>query len=90
MENNLEQALKRLSEAGHKLNFGKWEFGKQEVDYLGHLVGNENARPSPEKIEAIHAFQRPQNAAQLQRFLGLASYYRRFVNGFSRIANPLR
>ena len=62
---------------------------RQEVEYLGHLITPEGLRPNPRLVAAVKEFPVPQNLKQLRQFLGLASYYRRFVAGFSKVAQPL-
>ncbi|XP_074376979.1 uncharacterized protein LOC141718495 [Apium graveolens] len=67
----------------------KCEFWLQEVQFLGHIVSNEGIKVDPAKIEAIMNWERPRTPTEVRSFLGLAGYYRRFVQNFSRIATPL-
>ncbi|KAL8121526.1 hypothetical protein AgCh_018308 [Apium graveolens] len=67
----------------------KCEFWLQEVQFLGHIVSNEGIKVDPAKIEAITNWERPKTPTEVRSFLGLAGYYRRFVQNFSRIATPL-
>ena len=60
-----------------------------KVDYLGYVVSREGIAPDSGKVKAVSDFPRPQDVRTLRSFLGLASYYRRFVPGFSVVANPL-
>ncbi|XP_070031863.1 uncharacterized mitochondrial protein AtMg00860-like [Nicotiana tomentosiformis] len=62
---------------------------KKDVAFLGHIVSNEGIKVDPKKIEAVESWPRPSSATKIRSFLGLASYYRRFVEGFSSIASPL-
>ena len=62
---------------------------KQEVRYLGYVVSNAGVCADPDKVRAVQDFPRPQNLKQLCSFLGLASYYRRFIPKFSQVAAPL-
>jgi hypothetical protein len=67
----------------------KRSFGQQTLTYLGHIIGNGEIRMSPEKIKAVDEWPIPSNKTQLQSFLGFCNYYRRFIQGFSGIAQPL-
>ena len=60
-----------------------------EVTFLGHVVSAKGVMVDPKKIEAVEAWEPPKNVKEVRSFLGLAGYYRRFVEGFSRIAQPL-
>ncbi len=60
-----------------------------EVRYLGHVVSAAGVSTDPDKIAAVANWRRPQTLQELGSFLGFASYYRRFVKKFSRIAEPL-
>lgn len=68
------------------LNHTKCVFAAAEVDYLGHHIGLGKVQPREKKVEALLSFPRPQNRKQLQSFLGLAGYYRKFIPHFSDIA----
>ena len=63
------------------------EFLKDKVDYLGFEVGHDGIRTSPEKVRAILDWPRPKSVHDVRSFLGLASYYRKFIKGFSVMAD---
>jgi hypothetical protein len=71
------------------VKFKKCEFWLDNVAFLGHIVTKEGIAVDPGKVEAVVNWVRPTNAHEVQSFLGLAGYYRRFVEGFSRLAAPL-
>ncbi|GFT76110.1 retrovirus-related Pol polyprotein from transposon 17.6 [Trichonephila clavipes] len=77
-------------EAGLKLNSKKCLFAAQEVKILGHLVSSNGVRPNPDKIKAVRNFPTPKNIHDIRSFLGLCSYFRRFIKGFCYLAEPLQ
>jgi Reverse transcriptase (RNA-dependent DNA polymerase). len=88
-ELKFRRLMGRLRSANLKLQPDKCEFLRKEVGYLGHVIGEDGVRPDPGKIEAVKNFPIPRNVKNIRQFLGLAGYYRRFINGFSKIAKPL-
>ena len=86
---HLQQIFARLRRVGLKLQPKKCIFGSQEVLYLGHLVSAKGIYPNPAKTKAVKEFPIPTNVKAVRRFLGLASYYRRFVPNFAKVASPL-
>ena len=81
--------LTRLRQAGLKVKPSKCQLMKKSVHYLGHVVSSEGVETDPTKIQCIADWATPSNAKELKQFLGLASYYWRFVRGFVKIASPL-
>lgn len=79
----------RLREAKLKLQPDKFEFLQKEVSYLGHIIGENRVQSDPEKVNAVKNFCVPKNPKNIKEFLGLAGYYRRFIQGFCNIAKPL-
>ncbi|KAA3484135.1 Retrotransposon protein [Gossypium australe] len=71
------------------LIYSKCEFWLSEVSFLGHIVSASGIRVDPNKISAILEWKPPKNVSEVHSFLGLAGYYRLFVNGFSMIATSL-
>ncbi|GBC05841.1 hypothetical protein RclHR1_06470004 [Rhizophagus clarus] len=86
---HLEEVLKRVEKAGLKINPEKCHFCTQSLQFLGHIVTNKGILPDPSKVDAIKNYPVPKNLTQLRAFLGLASYYRRFIKDFSKISTPL-
>ena len=85
----LQSVMQKLIQAGLKLKPSKCQLLQQEVLFLGHVVGQAGIRPNPALIEKVRDWPVPRNIRQLQAFLGLCNYYRRFVYKFSDIASPL-
>ena len=86
---HLVSALDKLRRASLYGRLHKCEFIKDKVDYLGFEVGRDGIRTSPEKVRAILDWPRPQSVHDIRSFVGLASYYRKFMKGFSQLAKPL-
>ena len=88
-EQHLRVVLEKLR--AHKLyaKFSKCEFWLEKVAFLGHILTVEGVAVDPEKVEAVSNWQQPTNVSEIRSFLGLAGYYRRFIEGFSKIARPM-
>ena len=83
---NLREVLQSLREANLCLKLRKCHLAKQQVLYLGYVITEAKISVGNSKVEAIQKFPIPRNVKELRSFLGLALYYRRFIEGFSKIA----
>ena len=86
---NLREVFGRFRAANLKLNPKKCELFREEVLYLGHMVTEEGISTEPSKVEAVTTWPTPKNKRDLRAFLGLCSYYRKFIKSFADIAGPL-
>lgn len=85
----LTEVFKRLRKANLKIQPDKCEFLRKEVAYLGHLITQDGVKPNPSKVDCILNFPVPKKSKDIQSFLGLAGYYRRFIPNFAKISKPL-
>ena len=86
---NLVTLFERLRQTGLKLQPDKCEYLRPELEYLGHVITAEGVKPNSKKIEAVLNFKKPSNPTDVQAFLGLSGYYRKFIKNFSTRAKPL-
>jgi hypothetical protein len=85
----LRIVLERLRQNQLYAKFSKCEFWLEKVAFLGHVLTAEGVAVDPEKIEAVLEWQQPKSVTDIRSFLGLAGYYRRFIENFSKIAKPM-
>lgn len=85
----LRQVFERIRQAGMKLKPKKCHFVQQQVEYLGHLVSKQGIATDPAKVDKVLNWPTPRSVKELKSFLGMASYYRRFVANFASLAGPL-
>ena len=85
----LDEALFRLRAAGLTLNLSKCQFFRKEVKFLGHVVLGQGMATDPEKVSKVKDWPQPRTAKNLSSFLGLCSYFRKYVKNFTSMAAPL-
>jgi len=85
----VREVLKKLIDNNLYAKLSKYEFDKEEVEFLGHIISGSGVSTDSKKIKSIKEWPIPKNVKEVQRFLGLCNYYRRFVRNFAAIAKPL-
>ena len=85
----LRRVFQRLRDAKLKLSTKKCFLLQKSVSFLGHVVSGDGVSTDPRKIEAVRDWPHPRTAKEVRSFLGLCSYYRRFIRGFAGIVRPL-
>lgn len=86
---HVEAVLQRLLEDSLFVKDEKCKFHVSSVSFLGYIVAEGSLQMNPAKVSAVSAWPVPETRKQLQRFLGFANFYRRFIRGFSSLAAPL-
>lgn len=85
----LEKIVNKLVQANLTINREKSHFCKSSVKYLGFIIDEQGIHIDPEKTEAIKNYPKPKTLRQLRRFLGMGSWYRKFIKDYAKLANPL-
>ncbi|GJU66401.1 putative reverse transcriptase domain-containing protein [Tanacetum coccineum] len=88
-EFHLKTILDLLKKEKLYAKFSKCEFWLKEVQFLGHVVNRDGIHVDPSKVESVKNWKIPESSTEIRSFLGLAGYYRRFIENFSKIAKPL-
>ena len=86
---HLRTLLQVLREQQLYAKFSKCDFFKDKIQYLGHVVTKEGISVDPKKIKEIEDWPVPKDVTNVRSFMGITGYYRRFIEWFSRIANPI-
>ncbi|CAF2043665.1 unnamed protein product [Rotaria magnacalcarata] len=86
---DLSTIFDRLANAGLTLKASKCDFCRKELKYLGHLITPDGIKPDPGLIDSVQLFPQPTKLKDLQSFLGLTGYYRKFIKNYATITEPL-
>ncbi|UYV67705.1 hypothetical protein LAZ67_5001654, partial [Cordylochernes scorpioides] len=85
----LEAVFRCFRESNLRLNDKKCRFAFEELEILGYITSKHGIKPAEHNIKAVRNFPRPKKVKEVQSFLGMCSYYRKFIKDFSKIADPL-
>jgi hypothetical protein len=88
-EEHLRKILQRLRECQLYAKLSKCEFWISEVVFLGHIINRDGLAVDPKKVAVILDWKAPKDVRGIKNFIGMAGYYRRFIEGFSKIARPM-
>nr|GFC04204.1 reverse transcriptase domain-containing protein [Tanacetum cinerariifolium] len=88
-EEHLKAILELLKKEELYAKFSKCEFWISKVQFLGHVIDSQGIHVDPAKIASVNDWASPKSPTEIRQFLGLAGYYRRFIEGFSKIAKPM-
>ena len=86
---HIRLVLRELHRHQLHIKLSKCYFGRSSVNFLGHVVEGGQVRMDPDKVEAVQNWPWPKSVTEVRGFLGLAGYYRRFINQFATLATPL-
>jgi len=85
----VEEVLKRIEKNDLYIKPEKYVWKIKEIDFLGLIMGAEEIKIQEEKVAGVLEWSRPKTVKEVQKFLGLANYYRQFVKDFAKLAKPL-
>ena len=85
----VKEVLKRLDKAGLSINAKKSHWHSSKVEFLGYIISKDGITMSTEKVQAVKDWPTPKTVKNIQEFLGFANFYRRFIENFAKVAQPL-
>jgi len=88
-EEHLRLVLQKLREHQLYAKLSKCKFWLREVSFLGHIISNAGVAVDPKKVKDVLSWNPPMDVSEIRSFLGMAGYYRRFIEGFSKLAKPM-
>ena len=86
---HLEIVFEMLRKKQLQIKPSKFVWGQTELPYLGFIVGQDGVKPDPKKVEAVTAWPTPTTVQEIQQFLGLTNFFRKFILGYAKLAAPL-
>ena len=86
---HIQIVFRKIREHGLRLKLKKCSFFQPETEYLGFIISDQGVKPDPKKVQAIRTLPAPTSVREIRGFIGMCSYYRRFIPNFSKIAEPL-
>lgn len=85
----IEKVANKLVAAGLKANLDKSKFSQKQIRYLSYILDQDGLRADPNKIAAVVNYTAPRTLKELRRFIGMCSWYRRFIDNFSSLIAPM-
>lgn len=86
---SIKLVFEKLRQSNFKIQMDKCEFMKKEIAFLGHIITPEGIKPNPMKVDAIKNFPMPKTRKEIKCFVGLISYYRKFIKDLAKLTRPL-
>lgn len=86
---HIRSVLGKIQNAGLTISPKKCEWGKKSIEFLGHIINSEGMATDPEKIRCLKEIPEPTTRKEIQQFLGLVNYYRKFIKNCAKIVHPI-
>jgi hypothetical protein len=85
---NVKKVIERLKQANLKVKLSKCQIAVKKIEYLSHIIEDGSIATNPKKVAHVNEMERPKSVKQFKGFLGFASYYRKYIRDFAKIASP--